>query len=139
MTYCHFRVTIKLEGHINNKDCDTIYTTLLLAWAAALWGKRDNGPPIRKQLTNQEWIFGIDNVYFSSLYSGCVVDQGYNLLTDIRESNKIDKSDVEYSKYCHIVFSFNFGICLCGCGLRVITLSLISGSNWIDKSGMEYS
>ena len=54
-------------------------------------------PPIRKQFTNQEWNIGFDNVYFSSLYGGCVVDQGYNLLTYIRESNRIDNSGVEYS------------------------------------------
>ena len=55
-------------------------------------------PPIRKQFTNQEWNIGFDNVYFSSLYGGCVVDQGYNLLTYIRESKRIDNSGVEYSK-----------------------------------------
>ena len=54
-------------------------------------------PPIRKQFTNQEWNIGFDNVYFLSLCGGCVVDLGYNLLTDIRESNKIDKSGMEYS------------------------------------------
>ena len=54
-------------------------------------------PPIRKQFTNQEWNIGFDNVYFSSLYGGCVVDQGYNLLTYIRESKRIDNSGVEYS------------------------------------------
>ena len=47
-------------------------------------------PQIRKQFTNQEWNIGFDNVYFSSLYGGCEVDQGYNILTYIRESKRID-------------------------------------------------
>ena len=51
-------------------------------------------PPTRKQFTNQEWNIGIDNVYFLFLCGGCVVDQGYNLLTDIRKSIKIDKSGI---------------------------------------------
>ena len=66
-----------------------------------MWWWRAKGataPPIRKQFTNQEWNIGFDNVYFSSLYGGCLVDQGYNLLTYIRESKRIDNSGVEYSK-----------------------------------------
>ena len=55
-------------------------------------------PLIRKQFTNQEWNNGFDNVYFSSFYGGCVVDQGYNILSYIRESNRMDNSGVEYSK-----------------------------------------
>ena len=50
------------------------------------------------KFTNQEWNIGLDNIYFSSLYGGCVMDQGYNLLTYIRESKRIDNSGVEYSK-----------------------------------------
>ena len=48
-----------------------------------------------------------------------MVDQGYNLLTDIRENNRIDNSGVEYSKSFRIDFSFNFGICFCGGELGV--------------------
>ena len=62
---------------------DSIWLNVLfkLGWAHG-WrpfgAKGAMAPPIRKQFTNQEWNIGFDNVYFSSLYGGCVVDhQGY--------------------------------------------------------------